>query len=177
VRIISGVHKGRRLIAPKSLPVRPTTDLAKESLFNILNNKIIFEDISVLDLFAGTGNISFEFASRGVQSITSVDAHYGCVQFIEKIATQLDMPISVIKADAYKFLEKTPQSFDIVFADPPYDFPIEKFIEIIDKIMSRSILNENGMIIIEHSKYMDLSSQTNFRDARRYGASVFSFFE
>ena len=177
MRIISGVHKGRRLIAPKSLPVRPTTDLAKESLFNILNNKIIFEDISVLDLFAGTGNISFEFASRGVQTITSVDAHYGCVQFIEKIATQLDMPISAIKADAYKFLEKTPQSFDIVFADPPYDFPIEKFNEIIDKIMSRSILNENGMIIIEHSKYMDLSSQKNFRDARRYGASVFSFFE
>lgn len=177
MRIISGVHKGRRLIAPKSLPVRPTTDLAKESLFNILNNKIIFEDISVLDLFAGTGNISFEFASRGVPSITSVDSHYGCVQFIEKIANQLNLPISVIKADAYKFLEKTSHTFDIVFADPPYDLPIEKFIEIIDQIMAHRIIKSNGMVIIEHSKHMDLSSHINFVDARRYGASVFSFFE
>ena len=177
MRIISGTYKGRRITAPKTLPVRPTTDLAKESLFNILNNRIEFAEISVLDLFSGTGNISFEFASRGVPVITSIDAHFGCVKFIDKIAEEFSFPITAIKADVYKYLVKSKGSFDLIFADPPYDFPIEKFKEIVDNIESNQLLNAHGMLIIEHSKRTDLSSLANFTNARKYGSSVFSFFE
>lgn len=177
MRIVSGTHKGRRIMAPKSLPVRPTTDLAKESLFNILNNKIDFDDCDVLDLFGGTGNISYEFASRGVDNIITVDSHYGCVQFIKKTSDQLNLPITAVKADVYKFLTKTALTFDVIFADPPYDFSKEKFLEIIDLVMKGKLLNKNGLLIIEHSKYTDLSTHANFVESRRYGASEFSFFE
>src|SRR5210317_606039 len=107
MRIISGTHKGRKIIAPKKLPVRPTTDMAKESLFNILNNQFYFDEISVLDLFAGTGNVSYEFASRGTQHIISVDKDFGCVKFINETSETLNMPIQVIKSDVFKFLEST----------------------------------------------------------------------
>ncbi|MBZ0326658.1 MAG: RsmD family RNA methyltransferase [Altibacter sp.] len=177
MRIISGTYKGRRITAPKNLPVRPTTDLAKESLFNILNNRIDFDEVNVLDLFAGTGNISFEFASRGVPDIISVDAHFGCVKFIQKIAEEFTFPISAIKADVYKYLEKAKGAYDIIFADPPYDFQPEKFVEIVDNILNNKLLNTEGILIIEHSKHTDLSSHTNFSEARKYGGSVFSFFE
>ncbi len=122
MRIISGTHKGKRLTAPKKLPVRPTTDMAKEGLFNILNNRFDFEEISVLDLFAGTGNISFEFASRGTKSIVAVDKYPGCLQFINKTAQELGFSIATIKADVYKYLENTSPKVDIIFADPPYNF-------------------------------------------------------
>ncbi|MBT8298006.1 MAG: RsmD family RNA methyltransferase, partial [Maribacter sp.] len=107
MRIISGKHRSKRITAPKKLPVRPTTDMAKEALFNILNNRYYFEDISFLDLFAGTGNISYEFASRGTKELVSVDADYGCIKFIDKISTELDFGISTIKSDVFSFLEKT----------------------------------------------------------------------
>jgi len=107
MRIISGKHKSRRLKAPKNLPVRPTTDMAKESLFNILNNTYYFDNISVIDLFSGTGNISYEFASRGTKTIYAVDAHFGCIKFISSIAEKLELPINTLKSDVYAFLEKT----------------------------------------------------------------------
>ena len=107
MRIISGKYKGRRLNPPKKLPVRPTTDMAKEALFNILNNRIYFDELSVLDLFSGTGSISFEFASRGTENITAVDQDYGCVKFINKTTEEFNMPINVIKSDVFKYLEKT----------------------------------------------------------------------
>ncbi|MEZ8003576.1 MAG: RsmD family RNA methyltransferase, partial [Patiriisocius sp.] len=121
MRIISGLHKGKRLMAPKSLPVRPTTDFAKEGLFNILNHRWMFQDISLLDLFSGTGNISYEFASRGCKDITSVDSHFGCVKYISKISEELDYNIHAIKADIFKYTKMPSRSFDIIFADPPYD--------------------------------------------------------
>lgn len=127
MRIISGSHKGRRLTAPKNLPVRPTTDFAKEGLFNILRTRLYFDEITVLELFAGTGNISFEFASRGVPSITSVDSNYGCIQYIHKIAEEFSFPITAIKSDADSFLAKASSKFDIIFADPPYDFEVSHF--------------------------------------------------
>ncbi len=176
MRIISGSHKGRRLTAPKSLPVRPTTDFAKESLFNILNNRIDFGTVSVLDLFAGTGNISYEFASRGAKEITSIDAHYGCVKYIQKTAEELSLPITSVKSDVYKYLEIVKTTFDVIFADPPYDFSIERFVEIVDAIFKNQLLNPGGIVIIEHSKHTDLSSHSNFTEARKYGSSVFSFF-
>lgn len=102
MRIISGKYKSRRLQAPKSLPVRPTTDMAKEALFNIINNLYYFTDLTILDLFSGTGNISYEFASRGTLNITAVDAHFGCVKYINAISKELDANIHVIKSDVYK---------------------------------------------------------------------------
>ena len=118
MRIISGQYKGRRLTAPKNLPVRPTTDMAKEALFNILNNQYYFDEISVLDLFAGTGNISYEFASRGTNNITCVDQNYGCIKYINETAESFEMPISTIKSDVFSFLENHKQPYTIVFADP-----------------------------------------------------------
>ena len=119
MRIISGTFKGRRITAPKKLPVRPTTDMAKESLFNILNNRFYFDEVSVLDLFSGTGNISYEFASRGTENVTSVDANYGCVQFINKTAEEFEMSIQTIKSDFFKFLENHTLQYSLFFADPP----------------------------------------------------------
>lgn len=177
MRIVSGKYKSRRINAPKNLPTRPTTDIAKEALFNILNNLYYFEDLSIIDLFAGIGSISFEFASRGVLNIISVDRHYGCTKFIHSIAEELDMDINVIKSDVYKFLEKNSLKADIIFADPPYSFNDEQFLAISTLVFSKDMLNENGLLIIEHSKDTDLSKNEYFSYSKRYGGSVFSFFE
>lgn len=177
MRIISGTFKGRRITAPKQLPVRPTTDMAKESLFNILNNHYYLDDISVLDLFSGTGNISYEFASRGCENITAVDADYGCVKFISKTAEAFEMNIAVIKADVFKFLNQHPQSYTIIFADPPYDFSDAQFAEISKLVFEKKLLKDEGMLIIEHSKHTDLSALPYFNYSKHYGGNTFSFFE
>ncbi len=177
MRIISGKHKSKRIFAPKKLPVRPTTDMAKEALFNILNNVYYFEDISALDLFAGTGNISFEFASRGTKELVAVDTDYGCIKFIDKISDELDFGISTIKSDAFSFLEKSSLKVDIIFADPPYDLATEDFAKIPELVFKNQMLLDDGMLIIEHSKHTDLSSLAHFSKQRRYGGSVFSFFD
>ena len=177
MRIISGKHKSKRIFAPKKLPVRPTTDMAKEALFNILNNKYYFEDISFLDLFAGTGNISYEFASRGTNNIVSVDADYGCIKFIDEISMEMDFAISTIKSDVFSFLEKSMLKVDIIFADPPYDLSVEDFAKIPELVFKNQILLDDGMLIIEHSKHTDLSSLDHFSNQRKYGGSVFSFFK
>ncbi len=132
MRIISGKLKGRRLSAPKNLPVRPTTDMAKEALFNIINNHYYFDAISVIDLFSGTGNISYEFASRGTKNIMLLMQYIWCIKYIQNTSKELDLDISTYKSDVYKFLEKTTMQADIIFADPPYDFTLEKFLEIAD---------------------------------------------
>lgn len=177
MRIISGKHKGRRLVAPKNLPVRPTTDMCKESLFNILNNYFNFHGLKVLDLFSGTGNISYEFGSRGSGPITSVDGDFGCVNFIKKTATVLDLDITALKSDVFKFLEKSKASYDIIFADPPYDLGQEQFEKIIQIIFENKILEEDGMLIVEHSKHTKLDHMMHFSFAKNYGGSVFSFYE
>jgi len=177
MRIISGKYKGRKITAPKKLPVRPTTDIAKESLFNILNNHYYFDAISVIDLFSGTGNIAYEFASRGTQNIYAIDGNFNCVRFIHNTAKEFDFPINAYKSDVFKFLEKTTLTADIIFADPPYDFEIEKFLKIIDLVFERKLLLDDGVLIVEHSKHTDLSSHESFSYARKYGGSVFSFFE
>jgi 16S rRNA (guanine(966)-N(2))-methyltransferase RsmD len=176
MRIISGIYKGRRLTAPKNLPVRPTTDFAKEALFNILRVRYYFDEITVLDLFSGTGNISFEFASRGVPNITAVDGHIGCVQYINKISEEFEFPITTIKSDVKKYLENASGKYDVIFADPPYDFTSETLKNLMEKIFENSLLNPEGLLIIEHSKQNDLSSLPHFVEARKYGSSVFSFF-
>lgn len=177
MRIISGTHKGRRLTAPKNLPVRPTTDFAKEALFNILRVRYYFDELTVLDLFAGTGNISFEFASRGVPNITSVDAHSGCIQYIAKVSEEFSFPIQTIKSDVSQYLENASGKFDVIFADPPYDFDLSQLSSILSKINDKNLLNEDGILVIEHSKIIDLSGLEHFTEARKYGGNVFSFFQ
>lgn len=177
MRIISGTFKGRRITAPKKLPVRPTTDMAKEALFNIINNQFYFDQISVLDLFAGTGSISYEFASRGTENITCVDQDFGCIKFINQTAEAFDMPIQTVKSDVYKFLDNTKQQSTIIFADPPYAFTLEQFSKIPDLIFKNNLLEDEGLLIIEHSKHTDLTGLLNYSYSKSYGGNTFSFFE
>ena len=176
MRIVSGIHKGKRITAPKKLPVRPTTDFAKEALFNILNNQYHFSALKVIDLFSGTGNIAYEFASRGAQGIIAVDAHFECVKFINKISAEMDMPIRTVKSDAFKFLKATGETAHIIFADPPYNFEADVLKDLVESTFSRNLLEEGGSLIIEHSKKIDLSHLPHFSEIRKYGNSVFSFF-
>jgi len=177
MRIITGKHKSKRIHAPKNLPVRPTTDMAKEALFSIINNTYYFNEISVLDLFSGTGNISFEFGSRGTENITAVDTHYGCIKFINTTSKELDLNINAIKSDVFKYLEKSNANFDVIFADPPYEFEIGLFEKIIDLVFNKKLLNEDGILIVEHSKHTDLSNHKHFKYSKKYGGNMFSFFE
>ncbi len=177
MRIISGIYKGRKIIAPKKLPVRPTTDMAKEALFNILNNRYYFDDISVLDLFAGTGNISYEFASRGTEQITAVDQNFGCIKFIENTSKAFEMPIETIKSDVFSYLEKYHSKYTIIFADPPYGFSAEEFLKIPELVFKNELLESDGLLIVEHSKHTDISSNTYYSHTKTYGGNAFSFFE
>ena len=146
-------------------------------MFNVLNNHFNFEGLKVLDLFAGTGNISYEFASRGSTPITSVDGDFGCVKFIKQTASEYDFNIAATKSDVFKFLEKNNASFDIVFADPPYALDQSTFEKIVLLVFERNTLNEDGMMVIEHSKYTKLDHMIHFSFKKSYGGSIFSFFE
>ncbi|NLN25705.1 MAG: methyltransferase domain-containing protein [Bacteroidetes bacterium] len=176
MRIISGSEKGRKLLIPKKLPARPTTDFAKESLFNILRNQFDFEELSVLDLFSGTGSISYEFASRGVPSIVTVDSHRESVRYVERTAESFSFPIQAFRMDVFQYLEKANQRFSIIFSDPPYDMDFPSFEKIISLVFEKSLLAEDGLLIVEHHKKMDLSTLLNFQNSRKYGDTVFSFF-
>lgn len=177
MRIISGHHRGKRIIAPKKLPVRPTTDRVKESLFNILNNHFDLERVRVLDLYAGTGNISYEFASRGAPSIVCVDIHGACVQFIAKTAERLGAPIQTIRQAVLPFLKRNTETFDIIYADPPYDIDPGELKTMIALVLEGSILKPGGWFILEHSKHLQLKDVAGMREQRRYGSSVLSIFE
>ncbi|VXB98100.1 16S rRNA (Guanine(966)-N(2))-methyltransferase RsmD [Flavobacterium sp. 9R] len=177
MRIISGKYKGRRIQPPKNLPVRPTTDMSKEALFNVLNNHFSFEGLKVLDLFSGTGNISYEFASRGSYPITSVDGDFGCVKFIKQVAAEYDFTIAATKSDVFKFLENCKTTYDIIFADPPYGLDQATFEKVVLLVFEKNLLNEEGMMIIEHSKYTKMEHLDNFSFQKSYGGSFFSFFE
>ena len=174
MRIISGTHKGRRIQVPKNLPVRPTTDRSKEGLFNILQHRFNFESMKVLDLYSGTGNISYEFSSRGAKNISAVDQDKGCVQFIQKVAMDFEMQIFSIQEECYSFLQQNTKSYDLIFADPPYNFEIEDYEKVIT--LSKKRLSIDGIIIIEHFKNRKLSEIQGFSFERVYGNNVFSFF-
>ena len=175
MRIISGLNRGKKITAPANLPVRPTTDLGKESLFNILNNYFFFDKVTVLDLFAGTGNITLEFASRQAIHVTSVDSHQGCANFISKMAGQLNYQnVTVIKGDAFQFTERCKQKFDIIFADPPYALP--ELPTIPELILSSDMLAEGGLLVFEHGKNNDFSQHPRFINHREYGSVNFSIF-
>ncbi len=175
MRIINGSHKGRVIKVPKDLPVRPTTDFAKEGLFNILNNRISFEDTKVLDLFSGTGHISMEFASRGSKDILSVDKHPKCVGFLKTASKELKFDIDAVKSDVFEFLKKCNQKFDLIFADPPYE--LENIPTIHQLVFEKQLLNNDGLLIIEHGPRTNLEALPGFMQKRNYGNVNFSFFE
>ena len=177
MRIISGKNKGQRISFPKNLPVRPTTDIAKEGLFNIISNNYSFEDISVIDLFAGSGNISYEFYSRGAQKVLAVDNNSKCTNFIIKQSKSLEMNISVVKRNVYKFLEHNIVNTDIFFADPPYSTDMQKLNSIVELVINSEMLNDQGVLIIEHFKKINFSDHKRIVDSRTYGDSSFSFFK
>ncbi|MFK5857129.1 MAG: 16S rRNA (guanine(966)-N(2))-methyltransferase RsmD [Bacteroidota bacterium] len=175
MRIISGKYKRRVITPPKNLPVRPTTDMAKESLFNILGNYLDFEDKTALDLFAGTGNISYELVSRGCSSVTSVDKDFGCVKFINDTAHKLNMPeLHSIRMDVFRYLGSLRQKFDIIFADPPYQ--LDNITDVSSLVFENELLNSDGWLIVEHPREIDFSESLHFYEHRKYGRVNFSFF-
>ena len=175
MRIVGGNLKGLQFQAPAKLPVRPTTDMAKEALFNILQNRYDFEECQVLDLFTGTGNISIEFASREVKNIVSVDKHAGCVAWLKSVKEKHQLnSIDIRKADVFKFLAQTTDKYDIIFADPPYDLPNIPMLP--QLVANHQLLKENGVLVVEHPSMLKLNTQPGFVETRKYGYSSFSFF-
>lgn len=175
MRIIAGKLRGRRLNPPQSLPVRPTTDMARESLFNILNNYVDYEECSVLDLFAGTGAMSLEFVSRGVRDVTAIDINSQCVDFIKQSANQFAVSnLRVVRADVFDLLKRANRSFDIVFADPPY--AIEGLASLPDLVFAKDLLTEDGMFILEHPREYQFDEHPHFWQHRNYGKVNFTFF-
>ena len=176
MRIIRGKLKSRRFSIPKKFPSRPTTDFAKEGLFNFLENQLYLHEIDVLDLCAGTGNISFEFISRDTEKVVAVDKDYNCIKFIKDTAKEFDIEdnIEVVKMDIIQYLKKTDKKFDLIFSDPPYDAKFHD--QIAQLVFERNLLNEEGILIIEHGKHTNLEKIPNFDKVRPYGNVIFSFF-
>ncbi len=176
MRIISGKYKIRQIAAPKNFTARPTTDFAKENIFNVLNNYYDFEGLTALDLFAGTGSLSYEFASRGCASVTTVEMNSDHFRFILSVIKQLNISeIIPVRMDVFRFIEKCNDKFDLIFADPPYDL---KAIETIpDKIFASELLAEKGMLILEHSDRSSFKSHPRFIQHKAYGSVNFSLFE
>ncbi|MDR1544448.1 MAG: 16S rRNA (guanine(966)-N(2))-methyltransferase RsmD [Prevotellaceae bacterium] len=175
MRIISGKFKGLRFEPPKDITARPTTDFAKESLFNVLGNYIDFEDVTVLDLFAGTGSISYEFISRGAKSVTAIEMSNTQINFIKKTINNLKINnLRVYKSEVFRYLEKCGESYDLIFADPPYQMlDIDKIPAL---IFNNNLLKISGIFVLEHGKNLDFSEHKNFLEQRNYGNVHFSFF-
>lgn len=175
MRIISGHYKGRRIILPPNINIRPTTDFAKESLFNIINNKKDFNEIEVLDLFSGTGSISYEFVSRGVKDVIAIENNFKCLAFIKKNIDVLKIDnIKVVRMSVHEFLNVCSKKFDIIFADPPYDMP--NMIPFVENVISKNLLYPEGIFIVEHSSSYNFSEMPSFTEKRSYGSVNFSFF-
>jgi len=177
VRIISGILKARRFSVPKNFPSRPTTDFAKEGLFNMLEHQMSLYDLEILDLCSGTGNISFEFLSREAGNVTAVDSNDRCVAFIRKTAEEfgIGQHLKTIRADIQQFVCRTERRYDLIFADPPYKY--EGYVYLVQKILERELLNENGTLIVEHGKETNLSTMKGYEFTRNYGNVHFSFFK
>lgn len=175
MRIITGLYKGRHFEVPRSFKARPTTDFAKENLFNVLRAYVDFEQTRALDLFGGTGSISLELLSRGCREVVTVERDRRHFAFIAACFKQLGDPAATpLCADALRFIERCPRQFDLVFADPPYALP--ELSELPDRVMRGSLLAEGGLFVLEHGKGNDFSARPDFVDHRAYGSVNFSFF-
>lgn len=178
MRIISGKFKGRKFYPPaKKWPTRPTTDFAKEGLFNILMNEIDFEEVKMLDLFGGTGNHCYEFISRGCTDVTYVDKFGPAVRFVHEISKELGLEdeIKIVKSDVFNFIKRASQSYDYIFAGPPY--PLPNLNDIPDRIFSKNILSQNGLFVMEHNSNHDFKLHVNYIKERNYGDTIFAFFK
>lgn len=175
MRIIGGTHKGRRYSVPSAFNSRPTTDMARESLMNVLLNKFYFEESAAIDLFAGTGGVSFEFASRGMKSILSVENNFKVFQYLNRQKHDFEFEqMKILKKDAFKFLMGSVSKADIIFADPPFDL---KGIEMLPNlIIENNWLNKDGCFILEHSRNHNFDQHPLFSNIKQYGAVHFSFF-
>lgn len=176
MRVISGIYKRRRFDVPKNFKARPTTDFAKENLFNVLSNRIDFEDgLTALDLFAGTGSISIELVSRGCDKVISVEKdpqHYSFIcKVMQEVKTDKCLPV---RGDVFKFIDSTREKFDFIFADPPYALPNLKNIP--DLILEKGLLKEDGLFVLEHGKDHSFEEHPHFIEQRQYGSVNFSFF-
>ncbi len=175
MRIISGSLRGKRFYPPKNIPARPTTDFAKEALFNILNNTFDFSEVKFLDLFAGTGSLDMEMFSRGCTDITSVDMSKISLGFIKKMSEEVQIPNhKIILGDAIKFAENCTQQYDLIFAGPPY--ALESIDTIPDLIFEKKLLRENGWFILETSPRHDFTEHPKLLEVRNYGQTHFWFF-
>jgi 16S rRNA (guanine966-N2)-methyltransferase len=176
MRIIGGEHGGRKFNPPSKMPyTRPTTDIAKEGLFNILQNNFDFDKLKTLDLFGGTGSISYELASRGVTDLTIVEKDAAMYEFIKKTSAELRLEnVKVIKMDVFKFIHQCQDKFDFVFAGPPY--ALTQIDDLPKRIFEKQLLNKNGWFVLEHTPKNDYKSFPFYKSERNYGTTVFSFF-
>ena len=176
MRIISGTHGGRKIFPPTKMPyTRPTTDIAKEGLFNILENNLTISELKTLDLFGGTGCISYELASRGAADLTIIEKDVNMSQFIKNTTNDLGFQnIKVLKMDVFKFLENCNDSFDLIFAGPPY--ALTTIDDLPRIILDKKLLNENGWFILEHTPANDYKTFPYYKTQRNYGTTIFSFF-
>jgi 16S rRNA (guanine966-N2)-methyltransferase len=175
LRIVGGSHKGRKFRAPSSIPARPTTDFAKEALFNILQHEISWPESNMLDLFAGIGSISLEAASRGAMNVVSIDLNNASIRWINQVCKELDLKcISTVKSDALKWLNFNETKFDLVFADPPYDF--DNYDKLIDLVLTRTLASD-GIFILEHRRTTSFAHYDFFLSERKYGEVKFSTFK
>jgi 16S rRNA (guanine(966)-N(2))-methyltransferase RsmD len=177
MRVVTGKYKGRHFDVPKSFKARPTTDFAKENLFNVLQGYLDFEEgPTALDLFSGTGSITLELLSRGCSRVVSVEAdalHYSFIRgFIDKLQ---DLNAFPVRADVFRFLSKCHEKFDFIFADPPYALP--QLEQLPDIVLSHQLLREDGLFVLEHGKTQDFSQHPRFVEHRAYGSVNFSFFK
>jgi 16S rRNA (guanine(966)-N(2))-methyltransferase RsmD len=172
MRIVAGTHKGRKINPPNNLTVRPTTDRAKEAIFNIIDSRYFFSEKSVLDLFSGTGNIAFEFASRGVEKVVAVDHNIHCVEFINATSQKFEFNISVVEYNALKYAKNCKEQFNFVFVDPPYSY--ENYQKMKDVILQNNLVKKDGLLIIEHDK--ETVFNDNNVEVRKYGTVHFSLF-
>ena len=176
MRIISGTFRGRRLMPPKNITARPTTDFAKESLFNLLQNRMDFEGVDMLDLFAGTGGIGLEFVSRGAREVTAVEMAHTQQNFIISCSKQLGIRnLHLIRGDVFKFVKTCHVQYDFIYADPPYNLDLLPTVP--DLVFEQGILKADGYFVLEHSKAHDFSQHPHFVEQRSYGSVHFTFFQ
>lgn len=175
MRVITGMYKGRHFDIPRSFKARPTTDFAKENIFNVLNRYIDLDGASALDLFAGTGSISIELLSRGCNEVVSVEADRDHAGFIKQCMKKLDTDKNIlIRGDVFRFIKSCKRQFDFIFADPPYT--LGQLADIPDMIFSHNLLKDHGVFVLEHGKEHDFSCHPRFIDHRTYGSVNFSIF-
>ncbi len=175
MRIIGGIYRGRVFTPGKKFNARPTTDQAKEGLFNILENRYDFSELKILDLFSGSGSIGYEFVSRGAKQVTFVEKNKGHLHFIREVVEKLKIEnATIVHDDVFRFLKRGEETYDLIFSDPPYD--LTRLAEIPQAVFESGLLSQNGMLVLEHPPGFEFTTHPAFRELRTYGKVNFSFF-